>query len=253
MVSHLIRGDWAEGERIPPERELCLHLGVGRASLREALKALEIMGMIETRLGEGTFVCARSEFFSRPLLWAITGSAQKEAGELIEARKLIEVELAGLAAERARPDDMQAIGHQLDAMEEAVHDARRFQEADIEFHLAIGEAAHNRILLNALQLIRNLMREWISSAVAHDGTASEALEHHKKIFLAIAKRNASLARAAMLSHLETMGKYLLESYDTPSLNEHLSDGERTRLGTPKLSAAGIESESASVRPRSSPA
>ena len=63
MVSHLIRGDWRSGERIPAERELCQKLGVGRASLREALKALEIMGMIETRLGDGTYVCKRSEFF----------------------------------------------------------------------------------------------------------------------------------------------------------------------------------------------
>src|SRR6202162_4234038 len=81
LVSHLIRGDWSEGERILPERELCLQLGVGRASLREALKALEIMGMIETRLGDGTFVCRRSEFLSRPLLWAITGSDYSEAEE----------------------------------------------------------------------------------------------------------------------------------------------------------------------------
>src|SRR5580693_10637018 len=101
MVSHLIRGIWSEGEKIPAERELCQTLGVGRASLREALKALEIMGMIETRLGDGTYVCKRSDFFARPLLWAIASSGEAEAHELSEARKLIEVELAGLAAKRA--------------------------------------------------------------------------------------------------------------------------------------------------------
>src|SRR5579871_6100944 len=106
MVSHLIRGDWNPGEKIPPERELCLHLGVGRASLREALKALEIMGMIETRLGDGTYVCKRSDFFSRPLLWAIASSSETDARELIEARILIEVELAGLAADHATADDL---------------------------------------------------------------------------------------------------------------------------------------------------
>ncbi|MGH9629017.1 MAG: FadR/GntR family transcriptional regulator, partial [Bryobacteraceae bacterium] len=110
LVSHLLRGDWKEGDQIPPERELCQHLGVGRASLREALKALEIIGMIETRLGEGTFVCARSEFLSRPLLWAITDSTHADAHELVEARKLIEVELAGLAAERSKPEELKSIG-----------------------------------------------------------------------------------------------------------------------------------------------
>src|SRR4051794_21310964 len=101
LVSHLINGVWSEGERIPPERELGVHLGVGRTSLREALKALEIMGMIETRLGDGTYVCNRSEFLSRPLLWAIMGSDSSDASELIEARRFIESELVGLAASRA--------------------------------------------------------------------------------------------------------------------------------------------------------
>src|SRR5688572_12663819 len=124
MVSHLIRGDWAEGERIPPERELCQQLGVGRASLREALKALEIMGLIETRLGDGTYVCKRSEFFARPLLWAIASGGETEAHELSEARKLIEVELAGLAAERASADELRLIGSYLDQMAESGEDSR---------------------------------------------------------------------------------------------------------------------------------
>src|ERR1700677_4171486 len=117
MVSHLIRGVWNEGEKIPAERELCQTLGVGRASLREALKALEIMGMIETRLGDGTYVCKRSDFFSRPLLWAIASSSEADARELIEARTLIEVELAGLAAERGTLEDLRLIREQLSTME----------------------------------------------------------------------------------------------------------------------------------------
>src|ERR1700691_5031158 len=76
LIGHLMSGEWKEGSRLPPERTLCVDLGVGRAALREALKALEIMGMIETRSGGGgTFVCGRSQFLSRPLLWAITGGA----------------------------------------------------------------------------------------------------------------------------------------------------------------------------------
>src|ERR1700681_3178177 len=94
LISHLVRGDWDEGDRIPSERELGSRLGVGRTSLREALKALEIMGLIETRVGEGTYVCAKSEFLSRPLLWLL-GSAQTNLRELVEARRFLEVELAG--------------------------------------------------------------------------------------------------------------------------------------------------------------
>ena len=141
MVGQLIRGSWAEGDKIPSERELCQKLGVGRASLREALKALEIMGMIETRLGDGTYVCKRSDFFSRPLLWAIASSSEADARELVEARTLIEVELAGLAAEHANAEHLKELTQYLDRMIKAKNNPSDFVQADVDFHLAIGRAA----------------------------------------------------------------------------------------------------------------
>lgn len=108
------------------------------------------MGMIETRPWEGTFVCRRSDFLSRPILWAITGSDPSSAKELVEARRLMEVELAGLAAERATAGDLKGIGEHLDRMEASMNDMLHFQESDINFRLAVGQAAHNRILRNAM-------------------------------------------------------------------------------------------------------
>jgi GntR family transcriptional repressor for pyruvate dehydrogenase complex len=210
LVSHLIRGDWTEGERLPAERELCQRLGVGRASLREALKALEIMGMIETRLGDGTFVCHRSEFFSRPLLWAITGSDQEDARELVEARRLMEVELAGLAAERATPEDIQTIERYMREMEMGVRNQEVFLEADLAFHLAVGEAAHNRILINALHLIRNLMRQWIQNTISRDDITLHVLKQHQDILHAIVQKSQFGARAAMQVHLDAMARALMQ-------------------------------------------
>lgn len=216
LVGHLIRGDWAAGEQLPPERLLCQQLGIGRASLREALKALEIMGMIETRLGEGTFVCRRSEFFSRPLLWAITGADVSETQELVEARTLIEVELAGLAAERSTEGDREAIADALDHMEAALRNPKRFLDADIEFHLAVAEAGHNRLLLNSILLIRNLMREWVSHALLSDGVALEALEQHRRVFAAITAGHREPARQAMQEHLASMARHLAVAEDRSS-------------------------------------
>ena len=210
LSNHLIRGDWQEGEKIPAERELCQKMGVGRASLREALKALEIMGLIEIRLGDGTYVCKRSDFFARPLLWAIASSGETEAHELSEARKLIEVELAGLAAERATADELKLINSYLDQMEQSGPASKEFLNADIAFHLAIGQAGHNAILLNALLLIRNLMQRWIGGALAIPGVQGKALLQHKRIFLALSKRDPGSARAAMGAHLEDMASYLGE-------------------------------------------
>ena len=207
MVSQLIRGSWSEGERIPSERELCQKLGVGRASLREALKALEIMGMIETRLGDGTYVCKRSDFFSRPLLWAIASSSEADAGELIQARTLIEVELAGLAAENATAENLKEIGEHLDRMVKAKANPQEFVQADVNFHLAIGRAASNGILMNALHLIRNLLQQWILSAVAMQGVPEKACAQHKRVLLAIKNRDGAAARKEMRKHLRDMSAF----------------------------------------------
>ncbi|HCC56377.1 MAG TPA: GntR family transcriptional regulator [Solibacterales bacterium] len=211
LVNHIIRGVWEPGSRIPPERQLGQLLGVGRASLREALKALEIMGLIETRLGDGTYVCQRSEFLSKPLLWAITSRSETEVHELVEARKLIETELAGLAAERATAEDLKLIGAHLDRMEHSLQRENEFLQADIEFHLAIGQSAHNSILMNALNLIRNLLQQWIGSTLRLPGVSEKALEHHKAIFFAVAKKNGPAARAAMMAHLEEMARFFIEA------------------------------------------
>jgi GntR family transcriptional repressor for pyruvate dehydrogenase complex len=209
LIGQIISGAWTAGSRIPAERQLGQQLGVGRASLREALKALEIMGLIETRLGDGTYVCKRSEFLSRPLLWAITSSPGTDVRELVEARKLIESELAALAAERATAEDLKLLGVHLDRMEESLQQRAEFLAADIEFHLAVAQAAHNSVLLNALQLIRNLLQAWIGASLQVPGVAEKALDHHKSIFLAIAKKNSARARSCMQNHLEEMGRYYI--------------------------------------------
>jgi GntR family transcriptional regulator, transcriptional repressor for pyruvate dehydrogenase complex len=208
MVGELIRGSWAEGEKIPAERELSQKLGVGRASLREALKSLEIMGMIETRLGDGTYVCKRSEFFSRPLLWAIASSSAADARELVEARTVIEVELAGLAAEHATAENLKEIEEHLGRMIKSRKNPREFVQADIDFHLAIGRAASNSILINALHLIRNLMHQWILKAVESKGVADKACAQHRRVLAAIKNQDRTAARKEMRRHLRDMAEFV---------------------------------------------
>ena len=181
---------------------------MGRASLREALKALEIMGMIETRLGDGTYVCKRSEFFSRPLLWAIASSSEADARELVEARTVIEVELAGLAAEHATADDLKQIAEQLEQMVREKRNEKEFVRADINFHIAIGRAAANSILMNALHLIRNLLHQWILGAVGTHGVPEKACAQHRRILDAIRKRDRAAARKEMRRHLLDMAAFV---------------------------------------------
>jgi GntR family transcriptional regulator, transcriptional repressor for pyruvate dehydrogenase complex len=211
LVKLILSGQWPEGARIPPERELCQQLGIARASLREAVKALELIGVLESRVGDGTFVCPRSEFLSRPLLWAITGTDLNELQDIVEARRIIEEDIAGLAAERASEEELLKIEASVEALRVALPDPDACLAADLRFHIAIAEAAHNQVLLNSVQLLRNLMKQWILLKLQIPGTAEKVLEQHEGILSALRARDAGLARSCMSKHLGTMGKLLIEA------------------------------------------
>src|ERR1700743_1105625 len=142
LISNVVHGKWKAGERLPAERELCQQLGIARTSLREALKAMELVGMLDSRVGDGTFVCPRSEFLSRPLLWAFTGTDHAELRDIMEARTLIEENLAGLAAERGSEEEVAAIERSVQMMRDCIDRHDSILEADLLFHLAIASAAH---------------------------------------------------------------------------------------------------------------
>lgn len=202
LISYVVNGDWKAGDRIPPERELCQQLGIARTSLREALKAMELIGMLDSRVGDGTFVCPRSEFLARPLLWAFTGTDAAELHDIMEARMLLERDLAGLAAERGSEQEIAKIGDAVQAMRDSSLAGTSIMDSDMAFHLAVAEAAHNHVLQNAVQLLRNLMRQWIYLKLLIPNVPSRVLSQHEIIYAAIRKRDAEAARGAMYKHLK---------------------------------------------------
>ena len=202
LISHVVNGDWKAGDRIPPERELCQQLGIARTSLREALKAMELIGMLDSRVGDGTFVCERSQFLSRPLIWAFAGADHLELRDIMEARTLLEEDVAGLAAERATPAEIEAIGQQVRIMRAGIAERKSIVEADMGFHLAVAAAGHNQLLQNAVQLLRNMMLQWIHYKLLIPNVPLKVLKRHEAIYRAIRERNVPAARAAMRKHLE---------------------------------------------------
>lgn len=208
LISYVVKGQWKAGDRIPPERELCQQLGIARTSLREALKAMELIGMLDSRVGDGTFVCPRSEFLSRPLLWAFTGTDHVELRDIMEAREFLERDLVGLAAERASHAEIEAIGATVNAMREGIAKGESILEFDMAFHLAIAEAAHNEVLCNAVQLLRNLLRRWLILKLLIPAVPSKVLKQHEAIYKAIKARDADAAREAMWGHLEDTAQLL---------------------------------------------
>jgi len=208
LIAYVVKGHWPPGSRIPAERDLCQQLGIARGSLREALKAMELIGLLESRVGDGTFVCPRTEFLSRPLLWALTGTDHVELHDIMEARMLIEEDLAGLASERALPEEIEAIGRTISAMREAIASGQPIVDIDMAFHLAVAQAAHNVPMRNAVQLLRNLLKHWISLKLTIDSIPGLVLRQHIVIHGAIKARKPAAARKAMYEHLANTARLL---------------------------------------------
>ena len=193
IVNRLIRlildQGLTHGDKLPSERELCEQLGVGRPSLREAVKTLSAVGIVEVAVGEGMFVGnGEALILSKPLSWRLL-MAERTAAEVMEARRLVEVELATQAARRATPDEVAAIGEQLEQMRRSTRDAQQYSGADLGFHLAIARAAHNVVLVHILTALQQLIRLWVVENVTSDpGEALQALAEHEPILAAIRAR-----------------------------------------------------------------
>lgn len=210
LIAYVVKGTWKAGDRLPPERELCQQFGIARTSLREALKAMELVGMLDSRVGDGTFVCPRSEFLSRPLLWAFTGTDHEELVEIMEARTAVEETLAGLAAERGSAEEISGIESTVTQMRDAIASGSSILEADMNFHLAVAAAAHNEVLRNAVQLLRNITRQWLKYKVQIPNVAASVLKRHEAVYRAIASHKPNAARLAMRKHLEESQQLVIQ-------------------------------------------
>jgi len=199
------------GDRLPPERELCKQFGVGRSSLREALRSLSVMGILDGRIGEGTFVCDNSQYLERALQWGFRLDGKK-LQDLSETRLMLESQNVLLAAERATETDLEAIVEALAGMEGALQDWERFLENDLRFHLLIAKATHNSILYSLLETTRNHLQEWIKGSLSEPSLAGPraelSLREHHKILAALRQRDTEGARLAMAAHIRSSGEDL---------------------------------------------
>jgi len=195
------------GERIPSEKQLCQQFGVGRTSVREALKSLSVMGILESHAGDGTFVAPnRDHYLERAFHWGLLLD-RKAVNDLVETRLLLESHTTFLAARRATAEDLAAMERAVQGMEESVSDPKRYLEHDLQFHLCIAQATQNSILGNLLRTIRGYLQNWIERALAASppeyptSRAHLTIAQHRKILKALKKRRAIEARRAMRQHI----------------------------------------------------
>jgi len=198
----MARGKLKPGSKLPPEREFARLLGVGRPALRQALKALSTMGIIDSRVGKGTFVSlSTSGLLTAPmdfmvLLHAVT------LQELFEVRKVVEVELAGWAADRATDDDLLLIKSILEIQKMSLDDSETFLEEDLRFHRALSIAAHNILFTAILESLSRLMTESRRKLLLNERDLSNSFRDHQNVFREIREQNRAGAREAMFQHLD---------------------------------------------------
>ncbi|HET9633589.1 MAG TPA: FadR/GntR family transcriptional regulator [Terrabacter sp.] len=186
------------GDRLPPERELAQRLGVSRATLSQALVALEVIGVVSVRHGDGTVLSDAPG--PRRIVEAIRAHANR-LPEIIDTRDALETKIAALAAQRRTPEDLARIEEALTAMATEVEAGGRGVEGDERFHGAVTAAAHSLLLARLMDEIRDLIRETRIESLSQPGRPSDSLAGHRAVADAIRAGDPEAAAAAMHAHV----------------------------------------------------
>jgi GntR family transcriptional repressor for pyruvate dehydrogenase complex len=208
QIVHLISTNALKpGDRLPPERILCKTLGVGRTSVREALKPLLTMGILEGRGSAGTFVAQDGQFLEKTLEWGLKFNP-KQVEDIIETRMMLETHSAYWAANRASPGDLSDMKQSMDDMRSSINDVEAFRDADVKFHVQIAQATQNSMLIGLVNMMRQFFLTWIqerlSASPINDTELAEiSLSEHQAILDKILERDGDGARDAMAAHIGT--------------------------------------------------
>jgi GntR family transcriptional regulator, transcriptional repressor for pyruvate dehydrogenase complex len=217
-------GALVPGARLPAERDLALMLGVARSSLRQALKVLEVMGVISQRVGDGTYLNNSASAVLREPLEFVMLLDGISPQEVMEARLVVEPELAARAAARANPLDIAAIGDHLERMQ--AHEGNRPEvvEEDLLFHKAVFHAAGNRLCTLMFTVVHRSMRDLMETTSQLVGP-QHTINLHKRIYAAIRRRDADAARLRMTEHLQDAHSLLVRASE-----ERMQTRLQERLG-----------------------
>jgi GntR family transcriptional repressor for pyruvate dehydrogenase complex len=243
LVNAIARGEHPPGSRLPPEDKLSELADVSRLTVREAIKVLRHKGVVRVEQGRGTFVNPPSRWTPLdPALLAARTATVHEAGELAkkltEARRMVEIGVADLAAERRSMADLRELERCLGAMYATLDDVEAFTEADIAFHATLMTAADNSFVSALFEPLAALMRD-VRRATSLGRAAREGgIAWHTKILDAVRARSRAEARAAMEGHMDETARLLDQAIAEGEL--HLSaPAVGLAGGVPPGSAAGV--------------
>jgi DNA-binding FadR family transcriptional regulator len=220
LIEEIVDGVRKPGDLLPREADLAEQFDVSRGVARETIRAMEERGLISVKHGRGATVNDASlwNVFDSDVLAAMLASARSGEilGEYLECRRILEVEAAGMAAERGGEEDLKSLWEALEQMRESAEEVgsaspeRRFHEADVAFHKAIIAATGNRALGGLVEPIHSALFIARFPLARPQYRLERALPEHRRIYEAVAAHDPQAARAAMSAHLDTIAGYLLE-------------------------------------------
>ncbi len=213
QIQHLVRTKkLCPGDRLPSERELAATLGIGRPSVREALRTLDSTGLVEVRSGQGAFL---RNISLNPYLASIRESLsflldvrEETLLELWEVRQGLEEQIAPLAARRRKNEDVEKLRQLTGVMRSRMNSSEVFVRAGIAFHRTLVKAAGNAVLLTVWEAIAGLIEKSQRRIIGMPGQPHEALAKHESLLDAVAAGDAARARDAMREHMEAEGDHL---------------------------------------------
>ncbi|WP_420346739.1 FadR/GntR family transcriptional regulator [Pelagibius sp.] len=237
LAKLIAAGEFPKGERLPAERDLARQLGVSRATVREAMIALELSGLVEVRVGSGIFVVATERQGTRPAASEPGGADPvPELGlgpfELIEARRLIEGQVAYLAAQQIQNSDFAALEASLSLMAEEHRSGFQTENGDRSFHVAIARATRNNALIKMVELLWDLREASPLWAKLHERVRAAqvrpaSLDDHMRVLDALRAGDPMRARETMDAHLRRVADDLLRISEAEFAGE-VDDEERRR-------------------------
>ncbi|WP_432561888.1 FadR/GntR family transcriptional regulator [Kineococcus sp. SYSU DK003] len=202
------------GDKLPAERQLAAELGVSRSVVREALAALDLLGVVDVRHGSGTYLAGRPSTLLPQAIEAGLVVGRPETFQLVEARHHLEVALASIAARRIEPEGLVRLSEALAQMQRtgSAGDIDAFVDADVAFHLVVAEVSGNVVLADMLGSVRSLLGVWMSRAVRADGGhVHDTLAEHGAVLDAIAAGRPTAAERAMRVHMRNAESRLMRT------------------------------------------
>ena len=196
------------GDLLPPERELAQMLAVSRSSIRDAIRSLELVGLLQPRQGFGTVICEPTDSVTKPLA-GVLRQKRKMVAELLDVRKMLEPPLSRRAALHASATAIAELEEILTRQGQKVRRGDPAIEEDSEFHYRIALAADNSVVLKVIDVLMDLLRETREKSLQAEGRQQKSFAGHQRILAALKRHDGPAAESAMCRHIEEIEKIVL--------------------------------------------